>query len=436
MEEPKITVGIMSEEEIGFLLTGNFVLEQNGESLTGKQKAKISNGTISFKGNQFPGLRLVPQEKDCDFELTGVTIGKSFHWEQKENLKFRGELKIIVENDKLTAINELPVEEYLASVISSEMSATSAIELLKAHAVISRSWILAQLDKKEKCTKSASVYDSESEHIKWYGKEDHINFDVCADDHCQRYQGITRESTDAVNEALKKTTGEVLTYDGEICDARFSKSCGGVSETFENCWEEVPHPYLRKVIDNRDECDIAAKDLTNEKNARQWILSNPESFCNTTDEKILSQVLVSYDQKTTDFFRWNVEYGQNEISKLVKKRTGIDFGEIKDLIPIERGESGRIIKLQIVGSKRSLTIGKELEIRKALSESHLYSSAFVVEKEMDKNNNPNKFILHGAGWGHGVGLCQIGAAVMASKGYGYQEILKHYYKEAIIEKRY
>ncbi|HOU68540.1 MAG: SpoIID/LytB domain-containing protein [Paludibacteraceae bacterium] len=437
MEEPKITVGIMSEDEITFVFNGEFILEEDdSEKLTGKHKAKIHDGVVLFQGKQFPKLSFIPQTDNCDFELIGVTIGKSFHWEQKENLKFRGDLIIITENNKLTAINRVAVEEYLASVISSEMSATSAIELLKAHAIISRSWVLAQINKENKSTKDSCALDSETEHIKWYDKEDHINFDVCADDHCQRYQGITRESTDAVKEALKKTCGEVLKYEGEICDARFSKSCGGVSETFENCWEETPHPYLKKVIDNRDELDINAKDLTVEKNARLWILSNPESFCNTTDDKILSQVLVSYDQKTKDFFRWKVEFNTSELSKLIKKKTGIDFGDIQDLIPIERGQSGRIIKLKIAGSKKTLIIGKELEIRKALSESHLYSSAFIVEKEMDKEGRPIKFILTGAGWGHGVGLCQIGAAVMASKGYNYQEILKHYYKNATIEKEY
>lgn len=434
--EPHLTVGIMSEKEISFSLDGSFSADEQAEPISGKHKVTLTDGKISFNKRLYTQITFTPTDEECAFELIGATIGKEFHWEQKENLKFRGALKIIIEGEKLTAINILPIEDYLASVISSEMSATSSIELLKAHAVISRSWVMAQINKREKEKNKRTDYtiDSESTHIKWYDRDDHDNFDVCADDHCQRYQGITRETTNMVNEAIKMTRGEVLLHEGKICDARFSKSCGGVSETFENCWDETPHPYLRKVIDSKDERNILATDLTQEDNARRWILSYPESFCNTKDDYILSQVLVSYDQKTKDFFRWEVEYTQKELAKIIKKKTNIDFGKIIDLIPEKRGESGRIIILKIVGTNKTLSIGKELEIRKTLSESHLYSSAFIIEKIIDKGQIPSKFILHGAGWGHGVGLCQIGAAVMASKGYDYKEILKHYYKNAEIEK--
>jgi SpoIID/LytB domain protein len=276
--------------------------------------------------------------------------------------------------------------------------------------------------------------ETEEEIIKWYDREDHINFDVCADDHCQRYQGITRASTKTVREAIEATKGLVLMCDDEICDARFSKSCGGVSETFENCWEDSPHKYLVKVIDNADCHDKLAEDLSIEANAEQWIRSVPKSFCNTTEKEILSQVLNSYDQETPDFYRWKVEYSQKEISDLIRRKSGIDFGDILDIVPMERGVSGRLVKMKIVGSKRTLTIGKELEIRKILSESHLYSSAFVIDKEGD--GIPSKFTLTGAGWGHGVGLCQIGAAVMAAKGYSYKDILFHYYKNCTIDENY
>jgi len=366
----------------------------------------------------------------ADFDLLNVTIGKDFHWERKENQRFTGSLKIIIEKNKLTAINILPIEDYLTSVISSEMSATSSLELLKAHAVISRSWLLAQIQQSTKGEKkeSCSVSQSGEERICWYDREDHLHFDVCADDHCQRYQGITRANTQAVKEAIEATWGEILTHEGKICDTRFSKSCGGVSELFENCWENEPHPYLIKVIDNAPEKDENAQDLTKESNAEKWIRSSHQSFCNTTDKKILSQILNSYDRETPDFYRWKVAYSQQELAALIHKRTGIDFGEIIDLIPVERGASGRLVKLKIEGTLHSLIIGKELEIRKTLSQSHLYSSAFIVEKENIENNIPQKFVLTGAGWGHGVGLCQIGAAVMAEKGYGYKDILAHYYK--------
>ena len=317
------------------------------------------------------------------------------------------------------------------------MSATASLELLKAHAVISRSWLLAQIRKTPDTANSATEIERRTvgEQIRWWDRDDHKNFDVCADDHCQRYQGITRASTETVRRAIDATWGQVLMSDGELCDARFSKSCGGVFEEFENCWEDHHHSYLEARRDGEDEMDFP--DLTREAAAEEWILSSPKAFCNTTDKEILSQVLNDYDQETTDFYRWKVEYGQDELSELIRRRTGVDYGRIRDLQPVARGTSGRLYKMKIVGEKQSLVIGKELAIRYALSESALYSSAFVVEKhDADAEGYPAKFVIRGAGWGHGVGLCQIGAAVMGAKGYDYKQILLHYFVGATIEKEY
>ncbi len=437
MKEPKVSVGIMFEPEIEFTLNSEFI--SNGSALTGEQKVAYSKGKILWRGTLCESLEFTPvNEQEASFKLKGVTIGINFHWERKEDQVFKGSLKFIVENGKLTAINLLGVEEYLTSVISSEMSATASLELLKAHAVISRSWLLAQIEKNKEIVDSKSVYSTmkvtEDELIKWYDREDHVNFDICADDHCQRYQGVTRASTEIVKQAINETRGQLLMYGGKICDARYSKSCGGVFEKFENCWEEIDHPYLvakRDVVPS-----VAIPDLTVESNAREWILSSPESFCNTSDKKVLSQVLNNYDQETIHFYRWRVEYPVEQISELIARRSGTDYGVVSDLIPVERGTSGRLTKLRIVGSKRERTIGKELEIRRTLSESHLYSSAFVIDKEVDANGKCVKFILRGAGWGHGVGLCQIGAAVMGEKGFAYDKILLHYFVGASLEKRY
>ncbi|GET20964.1 SpoIID/LytB domain-containing protein [Prolixibacter denitrificans] len=442
--EPDIRVGIMAEKTIEIELEG--VYQCGSKEVTGKGSAFFSGNEIHVKfdsGISFEGEKLVFQPTDreaCSLLLHDVTIGINFHWERKEDQKFRGGLELIREGENIRAINLVPVEQYLVSVISSEMSATSSMDLLKAHAVISRSWLLAQVDKHDELQSEAEKYvttlETDDELIRWYDREDHTDFDVCADDHCQRYQGITRVVSENAATAIRETFGEALTSNERIADARFSKSCGGISESFENCWEPVHHPYLVKIIDNPETPEGFDLDLTVEINAERWIRSNPPAFCNTTDAKVLSQVLNNYDQETTDFYRWKVEYSQEEISALIKKRTGIDFGNIKALVPVERGDSARLIKLRIEGTKKTLTIGKELEIRKALSTSHLYSSAFVVDTEGEENGLPAKFILTGAGWGHGVGLCQIGAAVMGEKGYTYQEILAHYFKDALLEKVY
>ncbi len=443
--EPQVRVGIMNEPEVEFVLNGDYKV--NGSVCSGLHTARCVDGKVEWGGNTYDQLLFEPVDaSNGSFTLKGVTIGVSFHWKRKEDQSFRGSLHFIVENGKLTPVNVLPVEEYLLSVISSEMSAKASLELLKAHAVISRSWLLAQIHKgdsnEQDGVQHAHVHLGETaqeqlpgEEIKWWDRDDHVNFDVCADDHCQRYQGITRESTDTVRQAIEATWGQVLMYDGQLCDARFSKSCGGVLEEFENCWEPTHYPYLEVRRDSEAENDYP--DLTREDNAAEWILSSPQAYCNTTDPAILSQVLNDYDQETKDFYRWTVEYTQEQITDLVSRRTGDNYGRIKDLQPVARGTSGRLYKLRIVGENLTKTIGKELAIRYALSESALYSSAFVVEKhDVDADGYPAKFVIRGAGWGHGVGLCQIGAAVMGAKGYGYKEILLHYFINANIIKQY
>jgi len=404
-KEPNVTVGIVSAAKISFTLNTPYTAK--GETLTGEQEVEFSEGGILWRGNQYRELTFTPQDDDASFSLRDVTIGVNFHWERKETQVFSGTLRLVVEADKIVAINELPVERYLTSVISSEMSATASKEFLKAHAVISRSWLLAQIEKRKQLDNGATGFFSfikkDDELIRWYDREDHTIFDVCADDHCQRYQGITKQSSSVVEEAISETRGQILAYGDEICDARFSKCCGGETEEFQYCWEDTPKPYL---------------------------VSFHDPYCDTRDAHVLSQVLNDYDQETPDFYRWTVAYTQEELSELVNRKLNADFGLITDLIPLERGKSGRIWRLKIVGTKKTFTIGKELEIRRALSETHLLSSAFDVERQGDR------FILHGKGWGHGVGLCQIGAAVMGEQGKAYDEILLFYYRNAEIKRLY
>lgn len=410
--EPTIDVGIMQDEEIAFTLNAPYTM--NGVRYDSRRYVARKEGMqILFEGKLYEELHFTSSsDNSATFSLHGVTIGKEFHWQQQETQTFQGSLTLRLIDNELHAINRIAIEDYLTSVIASEMSGTSSEELLKAHAVISRSWLLAQIkgDERRKIKGESNNPGIDAplpsvpnvEHIKWYDREAHTHFDVCADDHCQRYQGVSRKVTPQVYEAIRATRGIVLSYEGEVCDARFSKCCGGKSELYESCWDDTPHPYLSVVED---------------------------PFCNTDDPKILSEVLNHYDQ-STDFYRWTVKYTQEELSELVRRRGGFDYGDIIDLIPIERGPSGRIIRLQIVGTKATRIIGKELEIRRTLSETHLYSSAFEVEKRDDT------FILHGSGWGHGVGLCQIGAAVMGAKGYDYKEILHHYYPKAELAEWY
>ena len=433
-KEPNVTVGIVTAEKIAFELNQAYVAK--GEVITGPQTVEFFEGGIMWRGTQYRELTFIPQTPDATFSLKDVTIGVDFHWERKETQVFEGTLRIVVEADKIVAINELPVERYLTSVIASEMSPTASLEFLKAHAVISRSWLLAQMEKRRRLDSGTDSFFSfikkDDEIIRWYDREDHTIFDVCADDHCQRYQGIGGGNRVKAEQAISETRGQVLSYDGEICDARFSKCCGGETEEFQYCWEDTPKPYLVSIHD---------------------------PWCNTSDKQILSQVMKEYDQETPDFYRWTVEYTQEQLSELVNRKLKDDFGTIEDLIPLERGKSGRIWKLKIVGSKKTLTIGKELEIRRALSETHLLSSAFEVTISSPesgeagkglrstfgrllpagrKNNGQNEriFTLHGRGWGHGVGLCQIGAAVMGEAGKTYDDILLFYYRHAEIQRLY
>ena len=438
MKEPEISVGIVNAQEIHFTLNGNFFAK--GETVSGDQAVSFSEGGILWNGNLYRELTFTPQEDQNSFSLYDVTIGINFHWERQETQIFLGTLKLVVDEEKIVAINILPVEDYLTSVISSEMSANSSLELLKAHAVVSRSWLFAQIEKRKalkgKDEGFFSFIKTKEEYIRWYDREDHTIFDVCADDHCQRYQGITKASNATVAEAVRATRGRLLMYGNQICDARFSKCCGGATEEFEYCWEDKHYPYLSTVRDADEEENRPLPDLTKEEEAEHWIRKAPKSFCDTHDKKILSQILNNYDQETTDFYRWKVRYTQEELAELIRTNTKTDYGDILDLIPIQRGPSGRICKLKIVGSLKTLTIGKELEIRRTLSQSHLFSSAFVVDKGKLKDGVPQSFLISGAGWGHGVGLCQIGAAVMGEKGYTYEEILLHYYKGADIRKFY
>lgn len=401
--ELSVNVGIMSAPEIQYELHGSF--ESDAE-----------------------GAEFRPLSSDSYFTLKDVTIGVDFHWQRKENQSFLGKLKLKKSGDLTLALNIVPVEDYLTSVISSEMSADASLELLKAHAVISRSWVLAQICHKASASGHVDMLDTPEERVKWYDHDDHVDFDVCADDHCQRYQGITRASRAQVRSAILSTWGEVLMYGDELCDARFSKCCGGAFEEFQYCWEPRRHDYLVAARDAVDGAPLP--DLTVEANAREWILGRPDAFCSDVDESILAQVLNNYDRETVDFYRWIVDYDVDELSEIVRERSGIDFGEIRDLVPLARGTSGRIYRLKIVGSKRTMIVGKELEIRKWLSRSHLYSSAFMVERTL------HGFRLHGAGWGHGVGLCQIGAAVMGERGFNYRQILSHYFKDAEIRSIY
>jgi len=434
-KQPMVTVGIVSGESIAFTLNKPYLAK--GGEITGPQEVSFSEGGILWNGNQYRELTFQPESPDASFSLSDVTIGVNFHWERKQTQTFLGTLRLVVEADKICAINELPVENYLESVISSEMSADASLEFLKAHAVISRSWLLAQMEKRKRMQEGGDNFFSfvkkDDELIRWYDREDHVIFDVCADDHCQRYQGITHATSPKVTEAVRATRGRILMDGEQICDARFSKCCGGVTEEFETCWEDVHKPYLAAV---RDGGDGTLPDLTDEAQAEHWMNSSPDAFCNTRDRKILSQVLNDYDQETTDFYRWRVAYTNAEIQRLLKDNLKMDFGQIKALVPVERGKSGRISKLRIEGTERTFTIGKELEIRRALSETHLLSSAFVVEEGPLEGGIPRHFILRGAGWGHGVGLCQIGAAVMGEKGYTYDEILLHYYRGAAIKRIY
>ncbi len=413
MDEPLISVGILHAPSVRFTLHSDYL--SDGDVVTGEQEVVIHGGKLLWNGRESDCFVFDAKDEDASFTLSDVTIGIDFHWERKEMQTFKGALRVIMDDDAVCVVNVLPLEEYLKSVISSEMSSTASLEFLKSHAIISRSWALAQVRGVAGGGETSNGVDTSDLHVRWYDHDAHSKFNVCADDHCQRYQGITRIKGDNAVEAVRATRGMVLMYDGEICDARFSKCCGGVMEEFQNCWEDKPKAYLRAVPDS---------------------VGGGKAFCDTTDKRILSQVLNGYDQETVNFFRWRQEYGVKELSELIKRKSGVDFGDVVDLVPVKCGPSGRLVLLKIVGTKRMLTVGKELEIRKWLSDTHLYSSAFDVEKVVDDKGEVTRFVLNGRGWGHGVGLCQIGAAVMGDKGYGYDEILAHYYPGSKIERIY
>ncbi|MBR4066124.1 MAG: SpoIID/LytB domain-containing protein [Bacteroidaceae bacterium] len=422
-----VDIGVLRAPQIKFDFTGGFsssvpFFEQGNE-------VAVEEGALCLNGKRYDSLCFVPRSKDSLFVLHDVVIGVGFHWQRTENQKFTGELLFVVEDGEVRAINRLPVEDYLVSVISSEMSATSSLEFLKAHTIISRSWLYAQLQRKERVENAVLGRETQDEIIRWYAREDHLLFDFCADDHCQRYQGVTRAANPNVAKAVMETRNVVLKYDGKVCDARFSKCCGGVTERFSSCWENEDYPYLEAFRDVEE--DVPLPDLTTEKGAREWIESVPRSFCSTDDKDVLSQILNGYDRETNDFYRWRVEYTQDELSALVNERSGIKFGTIVGLQPVERAASGRIVRLRVTGTECSVVVGKELEIRRWLSKSHLYSSAFVVDEV--KCDGSTRFVIKGAGWGHGVGLCQIGAAMMGEKGFSHEKILQHYYPGAILE---
>lgn len=443
--QPKVHVGIMSGKEIEFEIISDGA---------GRQRVSYDSGRISYNGVLYDELifdsrTMSSMFADPTFVLYGVTIGVDFHWERRQAQTFAGALKFLVDGENVVAVNVIGVEDYLLSVISSEMKASAPLEFLKAHAVISRSWLLSKIasrglagkDRSEVSTVKEDYVEGNVRHIvRWFDNSQHSKFDVCADDHCQRYQGLTMAVGDNVRKAIDQTWGEVLTYGGKLCDARFSKCCGGMMEKFSTCWSDENFPYLRNVADS-EKAVLASGDagadavetlsLDNEVNAEKWILDNDfgagDSFCNTGDETVLAQVLNDYDLETRDFFRWKETYARKELSEIVCRKSGQDIGLIEELKPLQRGPSGRISLLSIKGSKSSLVVGKELMVRKILSPSHLKSSAFAVKVEKAETPGQDRITLYGAGWGHGVGLCQIGAAVMASKGYGYKEILSHYY---------
>ncbi|MBA4396019.1 MAG: amidase [Syntrophus sp. (in: bacteria)] len=442
VQEPEITVGVVEGvRELKGRFNGPFRLD-DGRFFTGSFAVQAGGDGMIFSDSG--GARIDRQAEMCfrpeqgsTFTLTDVTIGIGFHWERKQEQIFQGDLLLMSSpQGALTAVNRLHLEDYLASVISSEMSAMAPPEMLKAHTVASRSWLMAMLQRRGKTIHPDADRRKASgptgEILRWYGREDHVRFDVCADDHCQRYQGITRIISDQAAQAVRSTRGVFLVHENEICDARYHKACGGRTDNFENTWEEIPVPYLCSVVD----ADVPHEPVDTEAAAYKWVLTRPDAYCNTTDEMLLRRVLPDFDQETADFFRWRVSYGREELEAILMEKSGIDFGSLQDLIPLQRGPSGRIMRLRIAGSKQTITVGRELEIRRWLSRSHLYSSAFCVSVERDADGLPIRFILDGAGWGHGVGMCQIGAAVMAEKGHKAEAILKHYFHGAGLKKLY
>jgi stage II sporulation protein D len=439
MEEPKIKVGICDGyPKIQGCLNG--VYRTNGSSLAGEFTARPQDGAVGLYDTfgreilRSSIIRLTAEGRET-FTLHEVTIGVRFHWERREEQTFSGDLMFMVSgNGTLVAVNEVSVEEYLISVVASEMSGEAPFAFLRAHAIASRSWLVAMLRRGSDMRGGGRKTEvrREGEVVRWYDREDHSLFDVCADDHCQRYQGITGRASGRAAEAVRATRGVFLIHEGAICDARYHKSCGGLTENFATCWEESSVHYLSHVSDSAQ----PYAPLRTEVDAERWILSCPDVFCRTQDQDLLQRILPAFDRETVDFSRWQVNYGREELEAILRDKSGIDFGVLYDLVPLERGPSGRIRLLRIAGSKVRLAVGKELEIRRWLSPSHLYSSAFIVSTTRDPSGIPVRFTLFGAGWGHGVGLCQIGAAVMAERGYQDEEILRHYFRGTALVKRY
>jgi stage II sporulation protein D len=437
--QPKITVGIMDRQtEVAGCLNGSFRIDNLG-LVSGRFSAKAEEEMVVLTGEARREIRRSPlirltASKGSTFKLLHVTIGNRFHWERTEDQTFRGDLILgLHEDGTIAAVNEIPLEDYLTSVISSEMNAAAPKEFLKAHAILSRSWLLAALDRKNKTRKTSiqadTIAEEEGSVLRWYEREDHDIFDVCSDDHCQRYQGITKIVSKQAEEAVRETRGMVITCQGEICDARYSKACGGVTEEFATAWDDMQVPYLGSISD----APVPHQSIASEEEASRWILSEPTAYCNTKDETLLNKILSGSDRATKDFFRWRVEYSRTELEEILRKKSGFDFGSLQNIVPLQRGPSGRIFRLKIIGSKKSMVVGKELEIRNWLSRSHLYSSAFVVSIKSNPHGEAERFIFNGAGWGHGVGLCQIGAAVMATRGFSAGEILKHYFRDTGIK---
>lgn len=449
-KEPLIKVGlIVGAQSARLTLFGIFITDQDASLADGDYIVEVTDQGVRLRrGSETQETEIVDRSlmlspadfEKCRITVHDVTIGIDFHWQRRESQQFQGSIRFERDKEGLTVINELPLESYLVSVISSEMSASCPRELLRAHSVVSRSWLLAQFERRESgIEESGSKTGGESadERIRWYDRESHDRFDVCADDHCQRYQGISKAFSQSAFDAVTDTRGVVLIYGEEICDARYSKSCGGMTERFSAAWEDKEVPYLAAIYDGAGEPDLCEMPLSVEENAEKWITASPAAYCNTRSAELLSRILPGFDQETRNFYRWRVDYTQQELSEIIRARTGVDFGRIRALEAVKRGQSGRIIKLRIVGEKQTLVIGKELEIRRALSRSHLYSSAFIAQMErISQSGIPERLTLVGAGWGHGVGLCQIGAAVMADQGQTHQQIMAHYFRSASLKELY
>jgi peptidoglycan hydrolase-like amidase len=379
---------------------------------------------------------LEPQDRDAGRFALETTIGLDFHWQKEEEQTLSGRLRCLpLQGDRLTVINDVPLEIYLTSVICSEMDASAPLELIKAHSVISRSWLLAQgQGGKPGDSAEPTQGTPKGEWIRWYDHEAHRGFDVCADDHCQRYHGVGRIKSPAASQAIRETRGQVLSFEAQVCDTRYSKCCGGVTEDFRVAWSDDEIPYLVPLFDGPGG-KMPHPPLTDEKAFRNYLHNPPEVYCSCTDTRVLDRILTPRDRETSDFFRWTIALGADQASELLKVKAGIDLGRVVALEPVERGLSGRLKRLKWVGERQSVVIGKELEIRRLISPTHLYSSAFTIDIE-GPVGKPDAFVLRGAGWGHGVGLCQIGAAVMAWQGTGYEDILTHYYPGTTIERIY